>query len=199
MAVICTDAGHGGRDTGAAWNGVLEKELNLQFVLQLNEILKQRGHTVYTTRTSDNHVTPLGIRCRLINEHHRQNKPAFDLIISMHANVAVRQTGGEIVPDTNRQGLYFIYSQESPVGTRLAEQLAQSCQNQSLPLAHKGMLSTVELGRSLAWIHKTLPVSVLTEVGFMTNPTELELLLTREYQEKMVQSIADGIEQFVNA
>jgi N-acetylmuramoyl-L-alanine amidase len=199
MAVICTDAGHGGEDSGASWKGVLEKDINLQIVKKLNQVLKQRGHTVYTTRISDTHVPPLSVRCQLINEHQRLSKPVFDLIISLHANVATRQTSRGAVPDTEQRGLYFIYNQESQAGTRLAEVLAQACRKQSIRLAHNGMLSTLELGRTLAWIHKTVPVSVLTEMGFMTNPTELERLLTVDYQDKIIQSIAEGIEQYVNA
>ncbi len=199
MAVICTDAGHGGRDSGASYNGVLEKDINLQFVQKLNDLLKQRGHTVYTTRISDSHVAPLGVRCQLINEHHRLKKPAFDLIISIHANVATHQTSWGYLPDTERHGLYFIYSQESQTGTRLAEILAQTCRNRSVSLAHEGILSTLELGRTLAWIHKTIPVSILTEVGYMTNPAELEQLLSMDYQNKVIYAIAEGIEQYVNA
>ncbi len=199
MAVICTDAGHGGPDSGASWNGILEKDLNLQFVHQLNALLRQRGHTVYTTRTSDSHVIPLGLRCQLINEHQRLRKPSFDLIISMHANVAVHHTSTGYIPDTKPHGLYFIYDHESKPGMRLATVLTQSCRNRSIPLAYEGMLSTVELGRKLAWIHKTIPVSVLTELGFMTNPAELKRLLTPEYQEQIVHSIADGIDLYLNA
>lgn len=88
MAVICTDAGHGGSDSGAVWNGVREKGLNLQVVLKFNQWLKQRGHRVFTTRKSDQKVPPLKTRCRLINAHHLKQNPAFDAIISIHCNVA---------------------------------------------------------------------------------------------------------------
>ncbi|MCB0291913.1 MAG: N-acetylmuramoyl-L-alanine amidase, partial [Calditrichaeota bacterium] len=49
MAIFCTDAGHGGTDSGAAWQNVLEKELNLRYVLAFNDELKKGGHHVWTT------------------------------------------------------------------------------------------------------------------------------------------------------
>ncbi|MFP4417600.1 MAG: N-acetylmuramoyl-L-alanine amidase [Chitinispirillaceae bacterium] len=51
MAVICTDAGHGGSASGAAWMGIVEKNLNLRYTTALNKELKKRNHRVFTTRT----------------------------------------------------------------------------------------------------------------------------------------------------
>jgi len=197
MANFCTDAGHGGPDSGAVWNVIQEKDLNLAFTLLLNEELKKRGHKVLTTRKSDRHVPPLGTRCRLINAHHRQQAPQFDAIISLHCNVAA-------VPDSSasggyralpsRRGLYVIYSAESADSIALAQNIAERCKQAGIHLNHNGKLSTVELGRSLAWIHKTLPAAVLIELGFMTNPEELALLQSADYQQKLITAIADGIE-----
>ncbi len=199
MAKICTDAGHGGPDSGAVWQDALEKDLNLLFTTKLNAELKQRGHTVYTTRTSDVHVPPLGTRCRLVNEHHRQQAPQFDLIVSIHCNAAAVKESGVYKAVSSRRGLYVIYSQESDESRKAAMAVSQQTAADKIHLNHHGMLSTVQLGRTLAWIHKTIPPAILIELGFMTNPDELALLKSDTYREKMVTSLADGIENYLSA
>lgn len=199
MAVFCTDAGHGKPDTGAVWNGVMEKDLNLQVVKKLNRLLKDHGHKVWTTRLSDVHVPPLKTRCRLINRHHQLKRPQFDAIISIHCNVAARWDDAlnKYIALPRHKGLYAIYSAESNAGTELARHIAESASRHDITLAHHGMLSTVELGRSLAWIHQTIPTSVLVELGFLTNPEEFELLQQDGYQQKLVEAIVAGMEAFV--
>ncbi len=198
MAIFCTDAGHGKPDTGAVWNGVMEKDLNLQVVKKLNRFLKNHGHQVWTTRASDEHVPPLKTRCRLINRHHRLKRPEFDAIISIHCNVAARwdEIRNKYLPLPNHKGLYAIYSAESSSGTEFAKQIAGNAARAGITLAHHGMISTVELGRSLAWIHQTRPTSVLVELGFLTNPDDFEHLQQDDYQQKLVHAIAAGLEAF---
>ncbi|RMG67275.1 MAG: hypothetical protein D6715_05190 [Calditrichaeota bacterium] len=200
MAHICTDAGHGGPDSGAVWQSIQEKDLNLIYCGQLNAELKARGHHVLTTRLGDDDAPPLGIRCKLVNAHHRLQRPAFDCIVSLHCNVAAKvdpaNGGYRALPQV--RGFYAIYSQESPQSTALARSIAQKVEEAGVILKHGGMLSTVELGRTLAWIHKTLPPAVLLEMGFMTNPEELALLQNSDYQRKLIGAIADGLETFLS-
>jgi len=198
MAKICTDAGHGGADSGAVWQDAREKDLNLLYTIQLNSELKKRGHTVYTTRTSDVHVPPLGTRCRLVNEHHKQQAPQFDLIVSIHCNAAAVKENGVYKAVSSRRGLYVIYSQESNASRKAAMAVSEQCAAENIHLNHHGMLSTVQLGRTLAWIHKTIPPAVLIELGFMTNPDELALLQSTDYRGKMVTTLADGIEKYLS-
>ncbi len=199
MTNLCTDAGHGGEDSGAVWEETEEKYLNLQYVLALNDELRSRGHRVLTTRKIDSPVPSLDERCKLINAHHRNKVPAFDAIISLHCNVAAKKNpqSGKFEVLKSVEGFYAIYSAELVASRNLARQIARKVKEQGIALWQNGMLLTVELGRSLAWIHRTLPTAVLLEMGFMTNPRELELLKDDAYRQKMVRAIADGIEAFL--
>lgn len=62
MAKIVVDAGHGGRDSGAVFQGRQEKDDTLRLALAVGEILERNGQEVVFTRTEDVYQTPLGKR-----------------------------------------------------------------------------------------------------------------------------------------
>ena len=55
---VMVDAGHGGRDPGAVFNGRQEKDDTLRLALAVGEILQDNGIDVSYTRTTDVYETP---------------------------------------------------------------------------------------------------------------------------------------------
>ena len=55
---IVVDAGHGGTDSGAVGNGIIEKDLNLKISKYIFNRLKELGADVYITRNSDETLSP---------------------------------------------------------------------------------------------------------------------------------------------
>lgn len=55
---IMLDAGHGGRDPGAVYNGRREKDDTLSLTLAIGELLQERGIDVLYTRTTDIYESP---------------------------------------------------------------------------------------------------------------------------------------------
>ena len=55
---IVLDAGHGGSDYGATYNGRAEKDDNLKLALAVGDILEKNGIDVVYTRTTDEYETP---------------------------------------------------------------------------------------------------------------------------------------------
>ena len=55
---IMLDAGHGGRDPGAVYNGRQEKDDTLRLTLAVGEILQDNGLDVEYTRTTDIYQSP---------------------------------------------------------------------------------------------------------------------------------------------
>lgn len=55
--VIIIDPGHGGSESGAVKNGVVEKNINLEIAWLVKAALEAKGATVYMTRTSDTYVS----------------------------------------------------------------------------------------------------------------------------------------------
>ena len=65
--LIVVDAGHGGWDNGASWNGRLEKDDNLRLALEVQRQLLAQGVPVLMTRDTDVFV-PLADRVQMAND-----------------------------------------------------------------------------------------------------------------------------------
>lgn len=80
---IIIDAGHGGKDVGAADNGVYEKDINLGVARKLGEVLGKRikGAKVVLTRDKDEYLT-------LQRRADIANNSKGDIFISIHTNSA---------------------------------------------------------------------------------------------------------------
>ena len=63
MARVILDAGHGGYDNGAQYDGRKEKDDNLRLTLAVGQILEQNGVPVSYTRKSNTagEIFPCGI------------------------------------------------------------------------------------------------------------------------------------------
>ena len=76
---IMLDAGHGGRDPGAVYNGRQEKDDVLKLVLAIGEILQNSEIDVEYTRTTDIYETPF-------QKATEANEAGVDFFISIHRN-----------------------------------------------------------------------------------------------------------------
>ena len=79
MATIVVDAGHGGYDSGAVFNGREEKDDTLALALEVGAKLQNAGFDVVFTRTDDVYQTP-SEKARIANES------GADYFISLHRN-----------------------------------------------------------------------------------------------------------------
>ena len=59
MALVVLDAGHGGENPGAVYNGRREKDDALALTLAIGQILENNGVDVYYTRETDVFEPPL--------------------------------------------------------------------------------------------------------------------------------------------
>lgn len=187
---IMVDPGHGGKDPGMVGVGGLEeKGINLEISLILRDVLEERGWNVLLTRESDKGLydetadnkkaQDLQRRIALIDE----KKPV--LTVSIHQNSYEDQTV---------KGPQVFYYESSSEGKKLAECI-QETMNKELGIEKvrkaKGNASYYLLKRSSS-------VLVIAECGFMTNPEEAELLQTAEYQKRIAEALADGIEKYLS-
>lgn len=178
--VVVIDAGHGGRAPGANKQGVNEKEIDLDIVLQLKKILDEDDHNigVYYTRTDDSNPT-FDQRVQLAN------KSDADLFISVHNN----STNSGRMSSANGTAVMYNESDESELGSK---RLAQICLEEvtgQLQSRNRGLVE----GDSIYIIRTSKVPVALIEVGFMTNQQELDLLRSEDYQKEAALGIYHAI------
>lgn len=110
MPYIVVDAGHGGWDNGAHYNGYREKDITLRVATKVTNRLREIGFTVTQLRTDDTYVGNASARGRQIAEL----QP--NLAISIHVNSSGGESklqGGEIyVPLAEDSARFEYYLQE---------------------------------------------------------------------------------------
>ena len=90
---LVIDAGHGGDDSGAIGNGIIEKDLNLKISNYMYDRFKKLGIPVVMTRTMDETISPNERVNRVLNAF-GNNKDV--IVISNHIN-AGGGDGAEVI------------------------------------------------------------------------------------------------------
>jgi N-acetylmuramoyl-L-alanine amidase len=85
MAKFFIDAGHGGAETGAIGNGMIEKNINLVVALEVERLLKLNGQDVQLSRGLDMALS-IANRCKISNN--------YDYGVSIHHNANDGKTTG---------------------------------------------------------------------------------------------------------
>lgn len=175
--VILVDAGHGGRDPGAVANGVREKDIVLPISLILGQSLQSMGYTVYYTRTNDVEID-LEPRVTLAE---RVNA---DVFVSIHANSLASLNSAV-------NGVETFHARGSTLGRELASYV------QSQIIASTGANDRKAKAAGFYVLVRTSMPAILVETGFVTNAREAANLSDPNYQKRMAEAIAKGIDQFI--
>lgn len=183
---VVIDAGHGGNDPGKVGvNGVMEKDINLQIAKKLREEMEARGVQVLMTREEDRglydensdskKVQDLTRRVELINEV----KPA--LTVSIHQNS---------YPSSDVSGIQIFYYEHSSEGEKIAGIMQSKMENL------EGVRNRPVKGNTTYFLLKRTEVpTLIIECGFLSNQAEAQKLTEEDYQNMLVKSMADGIEE----
>lgn len=192
--VVFLDPGHGGRDPGAVYNGLREKDLNMSIYRKLRSELEKLGYTVLTSRDSDVYVDYVTERSEMVN------KTDADVFISIHFNA----TG---VPGANRSGVEtYIYepdddikprinkvAHDNPVRLSESKRLAENIHNSVVSVS--GANDRGVHGSNYAVLRETVKPAVLIELGYMDSP-EYKKISDDKYQNKLVEGLVKGLRNF---
>lgn len=186
---VIIDPGHGGVDCGAvASDSTLEKDINLQIALMLEEMLKMAGAETILTRESDmsiHDITATTIRAKKVSDIHNRFKiieenPEY-IFVSIHQNT---------YSDSKYKGAQLFYSPNNPESVELAKSIQNSF---SANLQKDNEREIKKCTTDVYLVYHAKSTAVLCECGFISNAEELNNLKNPEYQKQIAFCIFKGI------
>ncbi len=188
--IVVIDAGHGGSDPGKIGvNNALEKDINLSIALKVKQLLEKKGITVILTREDENGLyqetdtnkkrSDMEKRCAIIAESQ------CSIAVSIHQNSYHEEAV------SGPQVFYYTTSTQG-------QQLAIIIQNELIEQLSPEKKRTAKPNDSYYLLKKAVCPIVIVECGFLSNWNEAALLVTEDYQQKIAQAIADGIEKHLS-
>lgn len=227
VQVIVIDAGHGGSAfPGAVYGGVKEKDINLAVALKLGALLEKELPTVKVvyTRKSDKALgktlnEDLTARANIANE------AGGDFFISIHANAAPKATSvqgaetiimgesaketkynEEVLYDNNKDELIDMSDENTAAMVRAYIQNLQFTYGEYSEMMARIMQSHYQKGgrkvrtvkrQLLKVLYATDMPSVLTELGFMSNRSELAYMNSEKGQAAYARMLCDAVKEYV--
>ena len=188
--IVMVDAGHGGNDPGkVSLNNDLEKDINLQIALKLEEILKSQDIEVVMTRRDDNALYEEGASNKKNSDMKKRvelsKEKNVDLIVSIHANSYVEESV------CGAQVFYFKGSEDGKI-------LAELIQGNISKVSVLNNRRVAKANSDYYLLRNVLAPAVIVECGFLSNVQEAALLKNDEYQRKIAWSIHLGVMEYLN-
>ena len=173
---VMVDAGHGGRDPGAVYNGRQEKDDTLRLALAVGEILQDNGIDVSYTRTTDVYETPF-------EKATKANNAGVDFFLSIHRN--------SFPTDNQVSGVESLVYDLSGLKYQVAQDIND--QLEAVGFVNLG----VKARPNLVVLRRTKMPAVLVEAGFINSDTD-NMLFDNNF-DAIAQAIASGFLDALNS
>ncbi len=164
--------------------GLEEYKLNLQVAKKLQKLLENRGYQVEMIRTGHDVNMSNAERAEVAN------RLGADAFIRIHAN-------GDSNPET-RGIMTLCQTAENPYNAELYSQskaLSQYVLDETVTATggKEQFVWETDTMSGINWCQ--VPVTIV-EMGYMSNPEEDRLMSTEDYQQKLAEGIANGIDRY---
>ncbi len=171
---IMIDAGHGGYDNGASYQGRREKDDNLNLAMAVGDILERDGYDVEYTRTDDVYDSP-SQKARIANES------GADFFVSIHRNSS---------PTPNQyNGVQTLVYDNSGIKQTMAENVNKELEK----VGYRNI--NVPARPNLTVLRRTQMPAILVEAGFINSDTDNQLFDSKF--EETAEAIARGISETI--
>ncbi len=227
IRTVVIDAGHGGKDPGCRGRLSKEKDVTLKIALKTGELIKENFHEVEVvyTRQEDifvelqersataNRVNAdlfISIHCNAATSSQAHGTETY--IMGMHKNddnlaVAMRENAA-ILQEENYKERYESFNPNSMISyIRLANyqsafqahsaEFAREVEDQFKNRVRRVSRGVKQSGFLVLW--QTSMPSVLSEVGFLSNPTEERYLNSSQGQEYVASGIYRAFKSYKKA
>ena len=186
--VIYIDPGHGGRDSGTIYGNILEKDLNLEISLELEQELGKQGAIVYLTRNEDEDLSSIYDKRKKRGDLYRRillisdKEKSVDLYLSIHINWYDNPYWG------GAEVLYHPINEKNKILGQII------MDNFKTDLGTKRVLKKTDL-----YMYKNLTVpGVLIECGFLSNYNDRTSMQNKKYQNLLARSITNSVIEYFN-
>lgn len=179
MVKIFLDSGHGGKDGGAANNGILEKDIVLKLVKKMESLLKgYQNAEVMLSRSSD-------VFLSLDERTSKANNWGADVLLSVHINSAADASanGFETYRYTNTNSSTVAF--QNMIHEEIMKQIGSTINDRGKKTQNFHMLRESNMK------------AALTENLFISNAANAALLKQDSFLDKLAQGHVNGLEKFL--
>lgn len=165
--------------------GKLESEINLEVAFKLQEKLEASGYKVIMVRTSQDVDISNSERAAIANE----NKAAAFIRLHCNSDDSSSVTGTlTMAPSTSNPYCSDIATTSQSLSKSVVDQICNLTGSRN-----RGVIITDTMS-GINWCQ--VPVTIV-EMGFLSNPEEEKRLIDSSYQDKIVDGIVLGINEFL--
>lgn len=161
-----------------------EYQVNLEVSLKVKSALIARGYDVYMLRETNNVSLSNKKRALMANES------GAGILLRIHCNSADSQSAnGALTMSPTSSNPYC--KEIAADSQKLSEDVVSSLCNKT-GATNRGVTQTDEM-TGINW--SKIPVTIV-EMGFMSNPEEDQKLSDSQYQRRLAEGIADGVDRY---